>query len=123
MVFALGTCEYDTNDPKTTARQRAQHSVTAILYALDAATGKEIRNSGKAMTSFVHSGELSSGNSQVYVSTWDSAVCAFGIPMEREQIAPLKGRRAVRKPETRYANRARRAEARRQGESPGPTSP
>jgi len=83
VVFALGTGEYHTGDAKMTAAQRAQHSVPAILYALDAATGKELWNSGKTITSFVHSGGLSSGNSQVYLSTWDSVLYAFGVPMER----------------------------------------
>lgn len=83
IVFALGTGEYHTSDAKMTAAQRAQHSVPAILYALDAATGKEVWNSGKTITSFVHSGGLSTGNSQVYVATWDGVVYAFGIPMER----------------------------------------
>ena len=83
IVFALSSGEYHTSDAKMTARQRAQHSVPAILYALDAATGKEVWNSGKSIASFVHSGGLSSGNSQVYVSTWDSVLYTFGIPMER----------------------------------------
>jgi outer membrane protein assembly factor BamB len=83
IVFALGTGEFHTSDAKMTAAQRAQHSVPAILYALDAATGKELWNSGKTISSFVHSGGLSSGNSQVYLSTWDSVLYAFGIPIER----------------------------------------
>jgi len=83
IVFALGTGEYHTSDSKMTAAARAQHSVPAVLYALDGATGKEIWNSGKTITSFVHSGGLSSGNSQVYVATWDSVVYTFGVPMER----------------------------------------
>jgi len=83
IVFALSTGEFHTSDTAMTAAQRAQRSKPAILYALDAATGKEVWNSGNAITSFVHSSGLSSGNSQVYVSTYDSTLYTFGIPMER----------------------------------------
>lgn len=82
VVFALATGEFHSGDPTLTAAQRAQRSTPAILYALDAATGKELWNSGKTITSFVHSGGLSSGNSQVYVSTYDNTLYTFGIPLE-----------------------------------------
>jgi outer membrane protein assembly factor BamB len=83
IVFALATGEFHTSDAAMTAAQRAQRSTPAVLYALDAATGKAVWNSGNTITSFVHSAGLSSGNSQVYVSTYDSTLYAFGIPMER----------------------------------------
>lgn len=54
-----------------------------ILYALDAATGKELWNSGTTITSFVHGVGPSAGDSQVYVVTHDGTVYAFGIPLER----------------------------------------
>ena len=83
IVFALSTGEFHTGDAAITLAQRVQRSKPAILYALDAATGKEVWNSGSTITSFVHSGGLSSGNSQVYLSTYDSTLYTFGIPMER----------------------------------------
>jgi outer membrane protein assembly factor BamB len=55
---------------------------SAVLYALDGATGKELWNSGSAMASFVHSGGLSAGDGQVYVPTYDNTLYAFGIPLE-----------------------------------------
>jgi outer membrane protein assembly factor BamB len=55
---------------------------SAVLYALDGATGKELWTSGTAMTSFVHSGGLSAGDGQVYVPTYDNTLYAFGIPLE-----------------------------------------
>ena len=55
---------------------------TAVLYALDSATGKDIWNSGKTMTSFVHGGHISGGASQLYIGTHDSTVYAFGFPIE-----------------------------------------
>lgn len=83
IVFALSTGEFHSNDSNVTVAQRIQRSKPAVLYALDAATGKEVWNSGNTITSFVHGSGLSSGNSQVYTSTYDSTLYTFGIPMER----------------------------------------
>jgi PQQ-like domain len=55
---------------------------SAVLYALDGTTGKELWTSGNTITSFVHSGGLSGGDGQVYVGTFDSTLYAFGIPLE-----------------------------------------
>ena len=60
---------------------RAQPSSPAVLYALDATTGKELWNSGTAMTSSARGG-LSGGGGQVYVGTNDGTLYAFGFPME-----------------------------------------
>jgi outer membrane protein assembly factor BamB len=54
----------------------------AVLYALDGATGKVLWDSGKAITSFVHSGGLSGGAGQVYLETSDQTLYAFGFPVE-----------------------------------------
>lgn len=54
----------------------------AVLYALDSATGKDVWNSGKTMTSFVHGGHISGGASQLYIGTNDGTVYAFGFPIE-----------------------------------------
>jgi outer membrane protein assembly factor BamB len=54
----------------------------AVLYALDGATGKVLWDSGKAITSFVHSGGLSGGAGQVYLETYDQTLYAFGFPVE-----------------------------------------
>lgn len=54
----------------------------AVLYALDGGTGKEIWNSGPAITSFVKSGGLAAGGGRVYVSGHDGTQYAFGFPME-----------------------------------------
>jgi len=51
----------------------------AVLYALDAATGKDIWNSGSTITSFA-TGGLATGTGQVYVVTYDNTLWAFGIP-------------------------------------------
>ena len=54
----------------------------AVLYALDASTGKELWNSGNAMTSFVPGVPPSAGDGQVFVVTADGTLYAFGIPLE-----------------------------------------
>ena len=56
---------------------------TAVLYALDATTGKELWNSGTAIKSSMPGRALWTSNSQVYVGGNDGAVYAFGFPLER----------------------------------------
>ena len=54
----------------------------AVLYALDAATGKELWTSGKTITSFAKGLGISGAGSQVYISSYDGTVYAFGYPLE-----------------------------------------
>src|SRR5262249_34871212 len=82
VVFAASSGEFRSNDSKVTAAQRAQRSSPAVVYALDAATGKELWNSGKTITSFVHGGGLSGGGSQLYLGTHDGTLYAFGYWIE-----------------------------------------
>ncbi len=82
VVFALSSGEFRSNDPNTTAAQRAERSSPAVLYALDGTTGKELWSSGDAIKSFVHSGGLSGGGTRVYVGTHDGTEYAFGFPIE-----------------------------------------
>ena len=81
IVFAVASGEA-AGTPQMTAAQRAQRSKPAVLYALDAATGKELWNSGTTITSFVHGIGPSGGDSQIYVVTYDGMLYAFGIPLE-----------------------------------------
>jgi outer membrane protein assembly factor BamB len=81
-VFAVASGERRSPaDARLTAAQRAQRSVPAVLYALDPATGKELWNSGRTITSFARAG-LSASAGQVYLVTFDNTLYAFGIPME-----------------------------------------
>jgi len=57
-------------------------STNAVLYALDPDTGKELWSSGKNITSFVHSGNLAVGGSQLYLGTYDGNFYAFGMWIE-----------------------------------------
>lgn len=56
----------------------------AVLYALNATTGKELWNSGTAIKSSMPGRALWTSNSQVYVGGNDGAVYAFGFPLERK---------------------------------------
>jgi hypothetical protein len=82
VVFALSSGEHRPADPKVAAAERVRRSVPAVLYALDAQTGKELWNSGKTITSFVHSGALAAGGARVYVGGYDGIQYAFGFPIE-----------------------------------------
>ena len=82
VVFAVSSGEYRGGDRQMTAQQRAQRSKPAVLYALDAATGKELWSSGTTIASFVRGVGPSAGDGQVYVVTYDGTVYAFGIPLE-----------------------------------------
>jgi hypothetical protein len=65
------------------AVERARQSVPAVLYALDAITGRELWSSGSTITSFVHGPAVWPGIGQVHVATFDNTVYAFGFPLER----------------------------------------
>ncbi|MEO7143177.1 MAG: PQQ-binding-like beta-propeller repeat protein [Bryobacteraceae bacterium] len=51
----------------------------AILYAFDAATGKELFSSGRTMPSIAHFSGIAISNGRVYVTTYDSTLYAFGL--------------------------------------------
>jgi hypothetical protein len=82
VAFVTSSGEFKSKDSKMTAAQRAARSAPAVLYALDAMTGKELWNSGTTITSFAHGGTLSGGVSQIYVTTYDGTIYTFGFPME-----------------------------------------
>jgi putative pyrroloquinoline-quinone-binding quinoprotein len=80
MVIAVSSGEF-RGAGALTAAARAQRSVPAVLYVLDAASGKPMWSSGTKIASFARSG-LSAGGGQVYVVTYDNHLYAFGVPME-----------------------------------------
>jgi outer membrane protein assembly factor BamB len=59
---------------------RAQHR--GVPYAIDAATGKDLWNSARTITSTVRGG-LSGGQGTVYVPTADGTLYAFGFGIEK----------------------------------------
>ena len=88
IIWALSSGEFtqqarlDGNPGLYSAGDRAKLSGKAVLYALDARTGKELWNSGDAMASFTHYYGLTIANGRVYVGTFDGTLYCFGIPME-----------------------------------------
>jgi hypothetical protein len=82
VVFVTSGGEFLTNDSKMTAAERARRSSRAVLYALDGETGKELWNSGTTITSFTRGAALSGGVGQIYLTTYDGVIYAFGFPME-----------------------------------------
>jgi outer membrane protein assembly factor BamB len=58
---------------------RIKNSTHAVLYALDAETGKELWNSGDTIKSFAHFTGLSIANGRVYLGTFDNVLYSFGL--------------------------------------------
>jgi hypothetical protein len=81
VVFAAASGEYRGPEANLPAAERAKRSKPAVLYALDAVTGKELWSSGTAITSFARAG-LAAGGGQLYLVTYDNTLYAFGIPLE-----------------------------------------
>jgi hypothetical protein len=82
VVFVTSGGEFRTNDSKITAAQRARRSSRAVLYALNGETGEELWNSGTTIASFARGAALSGGVGQIYLTTYDGVIHAFGFPME-----------------------------------------
>ncbi len=62
--------------------QRVKGSTHAVLYALDAETGKELFSSKEIISSFTHFGGIAVSNGRVFVTAYDGTVYAFGIKNE-----------------------------------------
>ena len=54
----------------------------ATLYALDAATGKQLFASGDAIQTYSHLAGISVGDGHVFFTTHDNTLYSFGIPLE-----------------------------------------
>jgi outer membrane protein assembly factor BamB len=52
------------------------------LYALDAATGKELYSSAGQIDSWTHYGALAISNGRIFISTYHGRVYAFGLPAQ-----------------------------------------
>jgi len=95
VVFALSTGENPnqvTGDSGTvihpgytllTNAQREQNTFHAILYALDARTGKQLYSSGGAITGWTHFSGLAVANGRVYAVDHDSNIYCFGLKNEK----------------------------------------
>jgi outer membrane protein assembly factor BamB len=80
VVYALQTGENVLqNQPIANAKFRSTPVTNAVLFALDAATGRELYSSGKLIDSWTHFSEPVVAGGRVYVSTWDGRVYCFGL--------------------------------------------
>lgn len=79
VVFVVSTGENTLQGGYFPPEVRAKPHSHAILYALDAATGKELYSSGDQIDSFAHFGGLAISKGRVYFCTWDAKVYAFGL--------------------------------------------
>src|SRR5579863_1633380 len=87
VVFALSNGEnvaqVDNEGHLLTSRDRAATARgDAVLYALDAATGKVIYSSGNAIRGFTHFSGLAISGGRVFAVTHDSTIYAFGLGEE-----------------------------------------
>ena len=97
VIFAYGSGE-DTDQAafdiglayNNQTRNRIINSKKAVLYALDAQTGKELWNSGDQIASWSHWGGLSVANGKVYLNTFDGYQYCFGLANGAAQSA-MKG--------------------------------
>jgi outer membrane protein assembly factor BamB len=74
VVFALSA-----GDNANQLTDRLQNTKTAVLYALDARTGKVLFDSGKAMTGWVHFSGLAMAEGRIYAVDHDSTVYCFAL--------------------------------------------
>jgi outer membrane protein assembly factor BamB len=85
VVFAYGNGENtDQSTPDlglgaNSSEIRIKKSTNAVLYALDAQTGKELWSSGDQIKSFNHWSGISVANGRVYIATFDGVLYAFGL--------------------------------------------
>ena len=84
VIFAYGNGEntdqaYADVGLDDVAERRIPASTKAVLYALDAITGKELWNSGDDIKSWNHWSGLSVANGRVYIATFDNVLYCYGI--------------------------------------------
>jgi hypothetical protein len=68
-----------SDESRGTIKAPAGLNPNAVLYALDAESGRELYSSKTLITSFTHFNEPVVAGGQVYVCTWDGKIYAFGL--------------------------------------------
>jgi len=74
VVFALSTGENPNQ-----LKDRFQNTKPAVLYALDAKTGRELYKSGRAIDGWVHFSGLAIADGCIYVVDHNSTIYCFGL--------------------------------------------
>ncbi len=81
-VLAAGEFTLQANDVEGglySAEDRIKRSIPAKLYALDAATGKELYSSGDQVTSWLHQAGIAVAGGRVIFGTFDGTIYCFGL--------------------------------------------
>jgi outer membrane protein assembly factor BamB len=84
IVFGYGSGEYTGQAFPDIGLQfdssiRAAKGTRAVIYALDARTGKELWSSGDQMHQWNHFSGITVANGQVYLGTYDGTLYSFGV--------------------------------------------
>ena len=85
VVFAISNGEFarqwrTEGSGLYSSKERAEkHTGNTVLYAFDAATGKELFSSGNTMPSFTHFSGIAISGGKIFVTTYDSTLYAFGL--------------------------------------------
>jgi mono/diheme cytochrome c family protein len=84
VLFVLGTGEntqqvLNGNIGQLLEDRQSRAIGRAILYALDARTGKQLWSSGDTMTGWAHFSGLAIGDGEIFATTRDGAIYAFGL--------------------------------------------
>lgn len=84
IVFVLSNGEFtgqvtDNGGLLSTTERIQRHPGHAVLYALDAATGKELYSSGDTIESFTHFSGLALSSGHILVTTFDNTLYSFGL--------------------------------------------
>jgi outer membrane protein assembly factor BamB len=81
IVFAVSTGE--NAHQERGEDKRLLNTRPAVLYALDAKTGRELYNSGNTMTGWVHFSGLAVANGRVFAVDHDSNLYCFGLESKK----------------------------------------
>lgn len=69
----------DPNAKQLTDAQRGLNTKPAVLYALDAKTGKTLYDSGGAISGWTHFSGLALADGRIYAVDHDSRLYCFGL--------------------------------------------
>jgi hypothetical protein len=88
VVYVLGSGENVQSIHESgrllTSKERSSTAVgNAVLYALDAQTGKELYSSRQSMASFAHFSGLALSGGHIYVVNFDDHLYSFGLGIEQ----------------------------------------
>ena len=78
VAFVLANGE-NPNQRNSVAERQTTNNEPAVLYALDARTGKELYNSADSMGTWVHFSGIAIAEGRIFAVDYDSVVYCFGL--------------------------------------------